>query len=362
MQKMYKGLENKIISLQQRIDELNREKTVLLQKTNEIPELRSKLENMRNLENELKKLRLQLQEEKENVSNLARNLEIERDEKMTLLEDKDRLEQEWNNQKQTWRIENEELKKRVHEMIELAKKEDSIPALRTRQLSDFESNEIHHAYQRAVKDKDFLENENMMLREELQRFTRNRPTHSRNPSNASSLNNDDDGGYSSAKNTLELKRNLSLLPNDSLSNHTEKMSPTRSSDTVLILKYRKMLDEEKDKRMQLEKQMQRLENKSNTTVSNEDAIRASELEMENERLRNEYELLRNSITRGVETQEVQGESKPEANKQKIEEKRKMQRFAEEFLGNRKTNSNKIYLHKILFSLFLLKLLFSFVYS
>lgn len=40
MQKMYKGLENKIISLQQKIDELNRENNLLKSKTLEIGDLK----------------------------------------------------------------------------------------------------------------------------------------------------------------------------------------------------------------------------------------------------------------------------------------------------------------------------------
>lgn len=35
--------------------------------------------------------------------------------------------------------------------------------------------------------------------------------------------------------------------------------------------------------------------------------RASELEVENEKLRKDYQLLRNSIIRGVENQELEGE-------------------------------------------------------
>lgn len=36
-------------------------------------------------------------------------------------------------------------------------------------------------------------------------------------------------------------------------------------------------------------------------------FRASELEVENEKLRQDYQLLRNSINRGVEGQELEGE-------------------------------------------------------
>lgn len=48
---------------------------------------------------------------------------------------------------------------------------------------------------------------------------------------------------------------------------------TPRSDTALILKLRKILDDEKDRRIHLEKKMVRLENKSVSKMSNEDSLR-----------------------------------------------------------------------------------------
>ncbi len=125
MQKMYKGLENKIISMQQRIDELNKENVQLKNKNTEIPELKSKLEVMRTMENELKAVRIESLKKDEVIFSMQQQLENERDEKMNILEEKAVAEQEWNSQKQTWRVENDDLKKQVHEMIEIAKKEEN---------------------------------------------------------------------------------------------------------------------------------------------------------------------------------------------------------------------------------------------
>lgn len=87
---------------------------------------------------------------------------------------------------------------------------------RTRILSEVDNNEIHQAYQRAIKDKDSLENDNFILRNEIDRLLRLVPkgsvTHSRSISNASSVNVEEDFGYSSAKNTLDLKRNEFSAP------------------------------------------------------------------------------------------------------------------------------------------------------
>lgn len=73
-------------------------------------------------------------------------------------------------------------------------------------------NEIHEAYQRAIKDKDLLEMDNIALKEELNQFSRLAPphSHSRSMSNVSNVStNDEDFGYGSAKNTLELKKTRS---------------------------------------------------------------------------------------------------------------------------------------------------------
>lgn len=111
--------------MQQRIDELNKEIVQLKTKNSEIPELKSKLEMMRNMENELKALRNESVKKDEVIVSITRQLDNERDEKMNILEDKAVAEKEWNKQKQTWKVENEELKKQVNEMTEVVKKEEN---------------------------------------------------------------------------------------------------------------------------------------------------------------------------------------------------------------------------------------------
>ncbi|XP_037046669.1 unconventional myosin-Va-like isoform X1 [Bradysia coprophila] len=326
MQKMYKGLENKIISMQQRIDELNKENVQLKTKNSEIPELKTKLEGMKNMENELKASRIESVKKDEALVAMRQQLENERDEKMNILEDRAVAEQEWDSQKQTWRVENEELKKQVHEMIEFAKKEEKVTtSQKSRLLSEVDNNEIHQAYQHAIKDKENLESDNYILRNEIDRLVRLIPkgniTHSRSISNASSINIDEDFGYSSSRNTLEVKRpghstppthadsskGESFLTPETFAAKINSSTPTKSSDTVLILKLRKLLDDERLKRKSLEKQISRIDNKSNKSMTNEESLKASELEVENEKLRQDYQLLRNSINRGVESQELEAQ-------------------------------------------------------
>lgn len=79
-----------------------------------------------------------------------------------------------------------------------------------RLLLDDKNNDIHQAYQELIKENQFLSTENYVLKEEINRLLKYVPissvTHSRSISNVSSINLEEDFGYSSARNTLELKR------------------------------------------------------------------------------------------------------------------------------------------------------------
>ena len=70
---------------------------------------------------------------------------------------------------------------------------------------------------------------------------------------------------------------------------------------------RKLLEEEKCRGDSLRTEVSWLKRKSNTTTSTEDSIKMSEIEVENEKLRHDYQLLRNSIHRGVEKQELEAQ-------------------------------------------------------
>lgn len=106
-------------------------------------------------------------------------------------------------------------------------------------MSEVDTNEIHQAYQRALKDKEQVENDNLMLKEQVQRLTRSLPlnhgSHSRSISNASSINNDEDFGYASSKNTLELKKNSSSFtppPSEKHVAHNEYQNESNTQDSL----------------------------------------------------------------------------------------------------------------------------------
>ncbi|XP_058836373.1 unconventional myosin-Va isoform X2 [Topomyia yanbarensis] len=386
IQKMYKGLENKIIELQQRYDQISKENNALKKQNVEIPTMRQKLDAMKRQENELKALKVQLEQKDEKLLIVIKQLENERDEKMILLEEKQKEEEERAKERALMEQDLAKMRMQVNEISDVSKLE------RDRLLSQADSNEIHAAYQRMVKDKELLENENHALRHELRRLqhiisnSHELKSHSRSVSNASSTN-EEDFGYNSGKNTLEIRRSpqshegevnnnhklvsgsligasiphvplnsststsnaaatvrgnssssSSAVGNSSSQNTLDTLSrgkvatidydriyktPPQSfsmlkdhstpnthespekDQTTIILKMRQLFEEEKSKSDQLRKEVARF--RKSSSLSTEESIRASELEVEFEKLRQDYNLLRNSIKRGVEDREMEAQ-------------------------------------------------------
>lgn len=88
---------------------------------------------------------------------------------------------------------------------------------------------------------------------------------------------------------------------------SEASTPKRHH-VLTVLKMKKSLEEEINKRKLLEKQLNRMQTRSKGAINTADSVRASELEIENEKLRKDFQLMRNSLNRGVENQELQGKA------------------------------------------------------
>lgn len=300
MQKKYMGLENKIISMQQRLDEVRTENKSLKADVGKIPELRARVEFLKKIESEIPPMKVDLQAKVDRIVALEIELTKERDEKMQVLQDRDREQKEWESQRSQIEESVAQLEMTVKS---LQAREDELAA--QKRPDDFGSDsEVQEVYQRAVQDKEVLESENTNLREEIRRLQLQ--LHNNNSSlnyssqshslstNTSSSQNDDDVGYSSAKNTLEVRR--------------EEKTPPKNNSTVIILRLRKLLEEEKRSSEHLLGKLERYESLKRPfshSLSPEDRIRLSELEVEHEKLTKDYESLRQGITRGVETQVLQ---------------------------------------------------------
>lgn len=347
---------------------------------------------LKNIENELKMVKANLSDKEDQVIAVQKSLDLERDEKMAIIEEKNKDDEEWLIEKNHWQLEKQEFKRQISEMIEASKNDKNA------RLSEIETNEINQAYHKVLKDKESLENENNLLKNEIKRLQLiiNNPNDIDHMKH-SVFSNDEDFGYSSSRNTLEKPHSKqassiassqvsegefqSLQHSNIQNNHsttstferklkslfgfsnrggkrflslfktllemaikqtnfecgdtvmtlthltssdlkcktffnaeflfldqvtsTPNNSPIQNQDTtVLMLRLRKLLEEEKSKGDSLRNEVNWLKRKGNLTTSTEDSIKNSELEVENEKLRQDYQLLRNSIKRGVEQQEL----------------------------------------------------------
>ncbi|CRL02752.1 CLUMA_CG015744, isoform B [Clunio marinus] len=310
LQTKYKGLENKIIQLQQKFDATNKENIALKSQIAVIPELRAKVEVFKNIENELRTVKMNLSEKEDQLISVQKKLDRERDEKMAIIEEKTKDDEEWLIEKNQWQIERQEMKKQLNEMIETSKNEKNAS------LSEVETNEINQAYQKLVKQKVSLDHENAQLKKEIKRLQMIISS----PQEIDQLKHpiiigDEDFGYSSSRNTLEKNHKSSNASSSQFSEEhvtsTSNSSPIQNQDTtVLMLRLRKLLEEEKMKGDSLRNEVEWLKRKSsNMTLNTVDSLKISELEVENAKLRQDYQLLRNSVIRGVEQQELESQYK-----------------------------------------------------
>lgn len=188
------------------MDEANKENQQLRKQNDEIPGLVRKLDAIKTLEDKVKDLRSQLAV-KENVIHLANErLDNERDEKMAILDEQSKEETILKEKFEQMMIENEQLKVDIEKIKENAAQTELVMSERNRLLTDMDNDEIHQAYQKILRDKEALESENFMLKGLIKSAPVASMTHTRSFSNVSSVNIDDDYGYGSGKNTLELKR------------------------------------------------------------------------------------------------------------------------------------------------------------
>jgi myosin-5 len=214
-----KGLENKIISMQQRIEEMNKELIPLRQKQNDYAELKTQCEANRGLANELKVSVGRIGELELLVKQLQTQLDRERDEKMDLVQERERVEKQ--NEELNAQIEN--IQKELVESTEInqtrsQEAEESILRRldQERAILAQEYDQERAAYQKLLQDYHELEERSEEAERELERL-REEPGkssksetirgHSRNASNVSTLSNtseliadpEDDGGYGSVR-------------------------------------------------------------------------------------------------------------------------------------------------------------------
>ncbi|XP_024227627.1 unconventional myosin-Va isoform X2 [Bombus impatiens] len=325
-----KGLEKKIMTLQQKITELMKENQVLKNVQNEVIDLKHKLEGLKSVDAENKKLNAILIEKAKELEKIQDIVKAERDEKMDILQDKERNTQEKEQENMELLGEIEKLRKELSVANEKLKNnqrgaEENLK-YRLEQEKDLlllDQDQDRGAYQKLLKEYHELEQRTEMLEQKLAMHA---PAHSRSLSNASSssgqivsteLPQDDqniDLGYGSVRSTASSSTPYSRLetidwnqqrsdsPPDgevqSNKSPAETNGPTHAPvDIGLVLKLQQKLKDVEKEKGRLIRMVEDLERDSPEETSRmQDTFRLQELEMENAQLKKDLGTLRKSVS------------------------------------------------------------------
>ena len=296
-----KGLENKIISMQQRIEEMNKELIPLRNRQNDYAELKSQCDANRGLANELKVSVGRIGELELLVKELKTQLDRERDEKMDLIQEREKTEKlngELSSRIDT--MQKELVASTESNQTRSQEAEDAVKRRldQERAILAQEYDQERAAYQKLLQDyremeerTEEAERELERLREEQGKSSNKSDTvrgHSRNASNVSTLSNtselipdpEDDGGYGSVRHRPE------------------------NEDVGLLLKLQQRLKTVEKDKATLETRIEELERESPTADVRraQDIIRLQELEMENAKIKDDLKNLRRQTATENEAQ------------------------------------------------------------
>ncbi|XP_030764817.1 unconventional myosin-Va isoform X2 [Sitophilus oryzae] len=319
-----KGLENKIISLQQKIDDLTKTNTELLTYKNDVKELKSKVTTFKALEIEVKNLNNLLIEKNKVIEKLQEDLAIEKDEKIDLINEQEKYRQEVENQRSHWTEETEKLKKEYENIIEMLKINEKGAEEDIKLRMEEEKNEIQteadqerQAYQKLLQEYHSMEQHCEQLEKQLSHYVHS--NHKRNVSDISGISTIDisdlpeDHGYGSVRSTSGKNRervedfdwngtNENQTPTTSTSDSNAKSELESNVDIGLVLKLQHKLSEVEREKMRIQARLDeldlspRIERAENAA---KDAIRISELELCNANLKTQLLELQNSVNEGT---------------------------------------------------------------
>ncbi|PNF43034.1 hypothetical protein B7P43_G08783 [Cryptotermes secundus] len=333
VKKLNKGLENKIISLQQKIEELVKENNMMKSTQHELAELRIKVDSLKGLEAETKRITLILNNKEQELEAVLKSLEHERDEKIDLVNEKEHLEKARKEELERMNGENIKLKAELDELNERIKSNqigaEEILKARLEEEKLFlirEHDQDRDAYQKLLADYNSLEQHNEMLEMEVSRLQRGganasgaKKEHQRSLSNASTASAtselpDDDYGYGSVRSTASVTSSGSHQKlenidwNQQQGRKSETVSPVGQKppeqiDVGLVLKLQQKLKDVEKERNRLQKRIEYLEKEdspSDDAAKTQDTFKLQELEMENAKLKTDLAALR-KVTADGET-------------------------------------------------------------
>ncbi|GAB6032023.1 myosin I [Chamberlinius hualienensis] len=325
VKKLNVGLENKIITMQQKIEELNKENHLMKAKESNIQDMQAKLEKMKAMEAATKGYSNKISELEAEIQKLLSALGREREEKQDIISEKDLLEKRHKEMEAKLNAENNRLNEEFQiiqqQLLERGENmEGQVKAIveneKLQILREFDDEKT--AYQKLMREHSTLEQRCENLQTELTLLRTTGALHTRTPSNVSTISispsdaaeinkdgemqlsmsdfQDDDVGYDSVRSSA-----ASIRPKVETVNWDVVTSSSDTIDVTLVLKLQQKLKEVEMRNALLEKKLEAIDSRDDDSpkddiMRTQDLIRLQELEMEIAKLKDSNAKLRQSLS------------------------------------------------------------------
>nr|CAI5827729.1 unnamed protein product [Callosobruchus analis] len=358
VKKLNKGLENKIISLQQKLDEMNKVNVELKNYQNEVQVLKNKMVAFKAMEIEIKNLNNLVIEKNKFISKLQEEIVQEREEKADLIHQVEQYKEEMEKQRELWAHETANLRNELENINEIVRMNEKgaeeklkIHIKEQKLMMLQETDDNRESYQRLLQEYNQLEQRYDELKQQVMV----------NGVNGRHLYLGEDQGYGSTRSTAssgtrERLDNIGWKVEDSASASEGHSPPSASltaseveapasaetlpADVGLVLKLQHRLAEVERERERMQRRLDELDSSPRADEA-EAAARISELELVNAQLRSQLIELQNSINEGT------GLSK--LHEQLVEMRQELDRKTEEIIQLKGVLANQTKNMKTLFS-------------
>ncbi|XP_050678764.1 unconventional myosin-Va isoform X2 [Leptidea sinapis] len=321
-----KGLENKIISLQQKLEHSLDKNKIIEPLQAQISELREKLDKLRLIEKEAKTLRITLGDKENFLMFIKEELEKERESIKLLTEEKKELERKYKKDREELEYDNEKLAKELkstkehYEML-FEERDKQFEAEKKALASELEAEK--QSRQKLISTQhDLQEKLDSMQRAQSSKEHRRSVSDVSNITQAETENTiEDDFGYGSVRSVETVRPALEAVNWSAGSNNT----PAPIADAGLVLRMQNRISTLQSELSRTTKRAtdleERLMNRLMLPASNpnSDRFKVEELEIENKKLREQLDRLRAAGDSIILSKEVVGQM--EAMQQELDRRR-----------------------------------------
>ncbi len=302
--KLNQGLENKIISLQQKLtasEKLNKEVKAL---TESRQDMVKEIEVLKKAETEGKSALKQVNTLEEEISLLRKELEKERAEKVDLINEREKEQTEWKEKESdlegkvlslTEELETAKEQSREKGQVTSEEFQRRLEEEREGMHAEYEQERI--AYQKLLKDYNRLESQFENLQDELYTAKGIERTPSSMSFTSSFIGAEDESAYISGKSSV--RSSTAGGSGGADRPRLDQVEWTGEDSVGLTVKLQQKLNQAQKDREKLEKRLEELENSSSGSPKGEkqtaDTLRLQELEVENGKLQENLKRMRQAV-------------------------------------------------------------------